>query len=77
MNLSTRRIWCYECKKEVFLDQPLYIDSDQETESCTGRSRDSGTGSYSTLRTNTPEKGNMTLPYCAPDQNSIIFSYIF
>lgn len=57
MNLSTKRIWCYECKTEVFMDPPLYIDSDPETE-MDGRSRDSGRGSYSTLRTNTPEKGN-------------------
>lgn len=61
MNLSTRRIWCYECKREVFLDVSTnsYNDSDQETETCTARSRDSGHGSYSTLRTNTPERGNI------------------
>lgn len=40
------------------MDPPMYTDSDQETESCTARSRDSGRGSYSTLRTNTPEKGS-------------------
>lgn len=59
MNLSTRRIWCYECKREVFLEVSTnsYNDSDQETETCTARSRDSGHGSYSTLRTNTPERG--------------------
>ncbi|KAG5880268.1 hypothetical protein JTB14_003417 [Gonioctena quinquepunctata] len=58
MNLSTRRIWCHECKKEVFIESSAaYNDSDQETESCT-RSRDSGHGSYSTLRTNTPERGH-------------------
>lgn len=55
MNLSTKRIWCYECKREVFMELPLYVDSDQETESCNGQS--SGRGSYSTLRTNTSEKG--------------------
>ncbi|VEN45442.1 unnamed protein product [Callosobruchus maculatus] len=58
MNLLTRRIWCYECKREVFMDTVSYNDSDQETETCTAKSRDSGHGSYSTLRTNTPEKGN-------------------
>lgn len=58
MNLSTNRIWCYECKKEVFLDSAFGHDSDQE--SCTG-TRDSGRGSYSTLRTNTPERGKYFL----------------
>lgn len=57
MNLSTKRIWCYECKKEVFVEPQSYNDSDQETETCTAMSRDSGHGSYSTLRTNTPERG--------------------
>lgn len=60
MNLSTKKLWCYQCKREVFRDPPI-IDSDQETESCTARSRDSGRGSYSTLRTNTPEKGSVNL----------------
>ncbi|CAG9821183.1 unnamed protein product [Phaedon cochleariae] len=60
MNLSTRRIWCYECKKEVFMEAPTYNDSDQEAETCTARSHDSGHGSYSTLRTNTPERVYMS-----------------
>jgi ubiquitin carboxyl-terminal hydrolase 20/33 len=62
MNLLTKRIWCYECKCEVFMDPapavPSY-DSDQEIEGCTYKSRDSGHGSYSTLRTNTPERTNV------------------
>ncbi|CAG9834253.1 unnamed protein product [Diabrotica balteata] len=58
MNLSTRRIWCYDCKREVFMDSQNY-DSDQEVDTFTARSRDSGHGSYSTLRTNTPERGPM------------------
>ncbi|XP_074029590.1 ubiquitin specific protease 20/33 [Leptinotarsa decemlineata] len=62
MNLSTRRIWCHECKREVFMESAPYNDSDQETESCTARSRDSGHGSYSTLRTNTPERGHSFEP---------------
>ncbi|XP_057667696.1 ubiquitin carboxyl-terminal hydrolase 20 isoform X2 [Diorhabda carinulata] len=55
MNLSTNRIWCYECKREVFMYTQSY-DSDQEVETYTARSKDSGHGSYSTLRTNTPER---------------------
>ncbi|KAJ8963471.1 hypothetical protein NQ318_018954 [Aromia moschata] len=45
-------------QKEVFMEYSSnsYNDSDQETETCTARSRDSGHGSYSTLRTNTPER---------------------
>lgn len=67
MNLVTKRLWCYECTREVFLEPPLQTttnntiiyDSDQEMEGCTYRSRDSGHGSYSTLRTSTPERGNV------------------
>lgn len=60
MNLQTERIWCYECKSEVFMESsiaptPSY-DSDQETDVSTYKSRDSAHGSYSTLRTNTPER---------------------
>ncbi|EFA07675.2 ubiquitin carboxyl-terminal hydrolase 20 [Tribolium castaneum] len=66
MNLVTKRIWCYECKGEVFMEQPSAVsstvpsyDSDPEMEGCTYKSRDSGHGSYSTLRTNTPERMNV------------------
>lgn len=58
MNLSTKRLWCYDCKREVCLDTKLSgnTDSDPETETCPLRSMDSGHGSYSTLRTNTPDR---------------------
>lgn len=61
MNLRTERIWCYECKSEVFMESSIApsssYDSDQETDGCTYRSRDSAHGSYSsTLRTNSPER---------------------
>lgn len=62
MNLSTHRVWCNDCKSEVFIESNLaggssYTnDSDQDTEDCPVVSRDSGHGSYSTLRTNTPDR---------------------
>lgn len=58
MNLSTQHVWCYKCKNEVYIESVpiLSYDSDQETEECPVISRDSGMGSYSTLRTNTPDR---------------------
>ncbi|CAG9857612.1 unnamed protein product [Phyllotreta striolata] len=51
MNLSTKRIWCYECKREVFMSQ----DDSDGTAAASGRAIDSGRGSYATLRTATPD----------------------
>lgn len=57
LNLSTNRLWCYKCKSEVFLDaNNKAYDSDAENESFPLQSLDSGHGSYSTLRTNSPDK---------------------
>lgn len=65
MNIANKRLWCYECERETFIDQPspppppppCYLENDQEPEDCATRSHDSGHGSsYSTMRTETPEK---------------------
>lgn len=56
MNMSTQHVWCYECKSEVFIEPVPTVsygnDSDQEVEDCPVISRDSGMGSYNTIRTN-------------------------
>lgn len=62
MNLQTRQVRCNECKTEVYIESSppsgtTYAnESDQEAEDCPVISRDSGHGSYSTLRTNTPDR---------------------
>lgn len=59
MNLSTRRIWCYQCQSEVFMDPPAPLpayDSDQETEECTAKPHGLAQGGYNVLRNHTPEK---------------------
>lgn len=60
MNLNTRRIWCYQCESEVFIDPPApppqsFNDSDQENEECT-KSHGSNQSGYNTLRSHTPER---------------------
>ncbi|XP_076260331.1 ubiquitin specific protease 20/33 isoform X2 [Rhynchophorus ferrugineus] len=57
MNLSTRRIWCYECKSEVFLEAKNNYESDQDDVGNPSLNKDSGHGSYTTLRANSPERG--------------------
>uniref|UniRef100_A0AAR5QDD5 Ubiquitin carboxyl-terminal hydrolase n=1 Tax=Dendroctonus ponderosae TaxID=77166 RepID=A0AAR5QDD5_DENPD len=63
MNLSTSRIWCYECNCEVFLDQSKRIsyskgcESDQDDTDSVMFNKDSGHGSYATLRANSPDRG--------------------
>lgn len=62
MNLANHRVWCYECKREVYLDQDRqsYVkdyESDQEDANSVKLTRDSGLGSYATLRTNSPDRG--------------------
>lgn len=62
MNLTTKRIWCYRCETEVFMDAPQppqQCDSDQDGEECAPKSHDSGHGSYSTIRTQTPDRNNI------------------
>lgn len=61
MNLSTRRIWCYECKGEVFLEAKNNYESDQDEVGNPSLNRDSGHGSYTTLRANSPERGKKSL----------------
>lgn len=69
MNLTNKRLWCYECKRETFIDQlappppPLppppqnYLENEQDpNEDCATQSHDSGHGSYTTMRSETPEK---------------------
>lgn len=64
MNLSTSRIWCYECNCEVFLDQnkrisyPKGCESDQDDTDSVRFNKDSGHGSYATLRANSPDRGS-------------------
>ncbi|XP_018331938.1 ubiquitin carboxyl-terminal hydrolase 20 [Agrilus planipennis] len=65
MNLSTKRIWCYQCQSEVFIDAHPTMscaDSDQDADDYHSKSHDSGHGSYSTLRTNTPDR-NRAFPF--------------
>ncbi|KAL1512718.1 hypothetical protein ABEB36_002261 [Hypothenemus hampei] len=65
MNLSTRRVWCYQCKAEVYLDQckrqsyNKEYESDQESVSSGKFYKDSGHGSYATLRANSPDRGTI------------------
>lgn len=59
MNLSTQNVWCYECKSDVYIESVpavIYNDSDQETEDGPVISRDSGLGSYNTLRRNSYDR---------------------
>lgn len=67
MNLSSARIWCYQCQAEVFMDPPAppvasyphspsYNDSDQETEECTTKPHGLAQGGYNALLGHTPEK---------------------
>lgn len=63
MNLSTQHVWCYDCKSEVYIEPVptvTYNESDQETEDCPVISRDSGLGSYNTLRTNSSGKSTLS-----------------
>ncbi|XP_050312618.1 ubiquitin carboxyl-terminal hydrolase 20 isoform X2 [Anthonomus grandis grandis] len=59
LNLSTERVWCYDCRTEIFLPKKTnYIngyESDQEDP--TKINNDSGHGSYATLRANSPDRG--------------------
>ncbi|CAH0552058.1 unnamed protein product [Brassicogethes aeneus] len=62
MNLSTNRIWCYNCQSEVFAETAFNsgMESDAEAETtATTKSKDSGHGSYSTLRTDTPDRNSV------------------
>lgn len=64
MNLTNKRLWCYECERETFAEQqpppppppPAYAESDPDAEDSATRSHDSGHGSYGTMRPETPEK---------------------
>lgn len=65
MNLTNKRLWCYECGRETFVNQPPpppplpppnFLETGQDAEDGATKSHDSGHGSYSTVRTETPEK---------------------
>ncbi|CAG9762211.1 unnamed protein product [Ceutorhynchus assimilis] len=56
MNLSTRRLWCYDCKGEVFLNTKNLVNG-YESDQDDNLNKDSGHGSFSTLRANSPERG--------------------
>lgn len=60
MNLSTRRIWCYDCKQEVFLDQYKRHSYSHDFDNADRQSiynKDSGRGSYATLRSGSSDRG--------------------
>ncbi|XP_066154827.1 ubiquitin carboxyl-terminal hydrolase 20 isoform X1 [Euwallacea fornicatus] len=65
INLTTRRVWCYGCKGEVFLQQCKRrnyaedYESDQELAGSLSLHKDSGHGSYATLRASSPDRGTI------------------
>ncbi|XP_030753353.1 ubiquitin carboxyl-terminal hydrolase 20 isoform X2 [Sitophilus oryzae] len=63
MNLSTRRVWCYKCKGEVFLGSNGMVNTtvyeNNQDEKDTSSNRDTNHGSYSPLRANSPDRGTI------------------
>lgn len=60
MNLTTKRLWCYQCEREVFMDQQALLPPyEQDTDDCVSKSHDSGHGSYTTIRTENPERNSV------------------
>ena len=53
MNLTTRRLWCYDCESEVFMNTNNYYDNDLEPNEY-NPCKDSGRGSYNTFTITTP-----------------------